>query len=619
MSSTSSQRVALSACHTGDKGQPGERSFRVWPSSVSEVVRWCRSAEVEPLPESEVIGANVYERRQLAALGGVAAALAERSASSLDAKMFPTAVRRWLKEAPTPPVGLVDALCDDIQGNVDPLALLYERIVSGPRRRWLGTFFTPQPALDYIHAIVKSLPERPRVVADPGAGVGAFTVSALRWWKDCEVHAVDVNLVTLGLLSTRPNLFHRSLAGSQQGRLQVRHENFLEWLTLRWPRLPGPRLLLGNPPYTRHQQLTAAEKLAARAAAGELAPGARSGLSTYFLAASLAALRPDDALCFLLPANWLEADYARSVRQRIWSSVKRRVDLHLFSNELNVFPGAQVAAMVILIGPEKRRSQAFRLAEVSGDVDSGFERGPTAVIQRVGSTPVSFSPQKLLATRSSFSSTAVQGSRQLGVFAVVRRGVATGANSFFLRTRQEAESLPIGACVPAISRLRDLPVDDLDHESHAQLGKLGARCWLLALDETMAASPLVKELIAEGEAANIHKGYLCRTRDPWYAVENIPTPDILIGPMGKDSFRIVVNTIGAIPTNTLYGIRLRARAESNAKGVLALASWLRSKEGQIALRSAARNHHGDGLVKLEPGALKEIYVPETVVRHIMRF
>ncbi|WP_433530303.1 Eco57I restriction-modification methylase domain-containing protein [Micromonospora sp. CA-263727] len=462
-----------------------------------------------------------------------------------------------------------------------------------------------------MRGIVKKL-SQPAVVADPGAGVGAFTVAALKWWPKAEVHAVDVNLVTLGLLAVRPDLAGRS-PGKSRTRLRVRHENFLEWLTTKWPDLNGPRLLMGNPPYTRHQQMSATEKAAAQAAVGSLAPGLRSGLSTYFLAASLAALKPSDALCLLLPANWLEADYARPVRQNLWSVVKRPTELHLFPNDLNVFPGAQVAAMVLYVGPERNRRQRMKVVRVSGDLESGFRSTTVNEIERIGRTPASFSPRKLLAVPQPLRLGAIADT-PLGVLATVRRGVATGANSFFLRTRSEADDLPPSACVPAISKLRDLEGDYLDDFEHSQLSMRGIRCWLLNLDADSIKDPKIKNLINEGEKLLIHKRHLCDVRDPWYTVESISVPDILVGPMGKEHFRIVVNTVGAIPTNTLYGLRINRRSEPLLAGAIeSLAGWLRNEEGQQAMRAAARNHHGDGLVKLEPGALKQVRVPAHIV------
>lgn len=593
---------------------PLERVLRTWPKSVSEVARWCRHAKVAPLPESEVRGTNDHERSQLAALGGIAAALATQSNWPNNQERLPYAVQKWIKDAPTPPPELARLIHADLGESEDPLALVYERIVAGPRRRKLGTFFTPRPVLEYVRSLVMPLRIAPRTVADPGAGVGAFSLAALEWWQDVQVHAVDVNLVTLGLLATRPDLLGSSSTRSHETRLQVQHEDFLEWLNTRWRDLPSPRLILGNPPYTRHQQLTASEKYAARALAGPLVPGARAGLSTYFLSASLAALGPRDALCLLLPANWLEADYARSLRKHLWEANSRAVELHVFPNELNVFPGAQVSAMILIVGPERKNKQPLSLVAVDGGVE-GFKPARKTSLTRNGAVPKGFTVSALDASNRIGVPPALKA-LTLGDIAVVRRGVATGANEFFLRTEEEVNTLPPGTYVPAVSRLRDFVGDVLDNRRHAGLSRNGVRCWLLNLDEDNANHAVVKKLIDDGAARDIDQRYLCKVRKPWFAVERIAVPDILVGPMGKESFRIVINKRGATPTNTLYGIRLRNRS-SHVKTVTHLARWLQSEDGQDALRNVARKHHGDGLVKLEPRALAEVQIPHEIIADLV--
>jgi len=585
-----------------------DRKLRAWPLPVSAIARWCRAVKMDAIPEADVLGANEAERKQLAALGGVAAAFGRRSSGRICLSSLPPAVRDWLTIAPIPPDDLMDGLQAELAGEEDPLALLYERIVSGARRRRLGTFFTPKPVLDYMRGIVRSAP-RPRTVADPGAGVGAFTLASRKWWPEADVHAVDINLVTLGMLATRPE----SLATELQkgvGRLRVRHEDFFSWLTTTWPDLPGPRLILGNPPYVRHQKMSSSNKIAAKEATCALAPGGRSGLSTYFLAAVLVAIERSDSLCLLLPANWLEADYARSVREHLWRCTRRRVDLHLFPNELNLFPGAQVSAMVILVGPETTTRQPVRIVQVSGSIDRGFVGTHVLAVQRQQTTPRLFSPEEFRSTGAPASQVDASPSVPLGEIVVVRRGVATGANSFFLRTRSEADTLPQNACVSAISRLRHFEGNVLDKRSFEKLSADGAKCWLLRLAKKDRQDTRVSRLIDAGEADELHERFLCKARNPWYSVEQIPVPDILVGPMGKGGFRIVLNEVGAIPTNTLYGLRLRYRhCRSFPNGMRALAQWLRSTEGQSLLRLAARKHHGDGVFKIEPGALAQVKVP----------
>jgi len=578
---------------------------------AGEVARWCRKASAAPLPAEAVPGTNELERAQLAALGGVARAMAREASVSNLSRSLPPAVRKWLSDGPEPPSDLTRRMLDVIDGPVDPLAATYERIVAGHRRRQLGTFFTAPSVLAYIRRVLdKSLPVTPATVVDPGAGVGAFTTAALEWWPAARVHAVDVNLVTLGLLAARPKKTQPYPGDSSGARLKIRHQDFLDWLTGTWPGQSRPRLILGNPPYTRHQQLSFAVKMRAQEACGDLAPGLRAGLSTYFLAAGLRSLGPQDSLCLLIPFNWLEADYGKSIRSHLWEAVNRRVELHLFSNQEGIFPGAQVGAMVVFVGPRTKKREPMEVHHVAGNLADGFSASDSHSLTRTGVTPHSFTAESW--ARSNKDRHHVRATEMpLGELVHIRRGVATGANRFFLRSSSEWQRVGISQTVRAISRLRDLSSSVLDAEAHESLSQAGLPCWLLSLTEDSASDPAVSSLLEEGIRDSIHERYLCRTRNPWYILEKIVPPDLLIGPMGKQGFRIVVNSVGAIPTNTLYGMRMRKRGDTEASA-RRLAEWMESPPGQEALRARARRH-GDGLLKLEPGSLATVLIPRHVV------
>ena len=143
---------------------------------------------------------QTVERRALAALGGLAAALAGDRRSS-----WPERVKRWSDVGPVPAADLSEAVLTHTPGTSALLGLVYEEIVSGRNRRRLGTFFTPGPIVDFMLNRSQEHLGVPAVVIDPGAGVGAFSLAASRRWPAAKVVAVDVNVVTLGLLGAVAN------------------------------------------------------------------------------------------------------------------------------------------------------------------------------------------------------------------------------------------------------------------------------------------------------------------------------------------------------------------------------------------------------------------------------
>ncbi|MDU0293927.1 hypothetical protein, partial [Saccharothrix longispora] len=104
--------------------------------------------------------------------------------------------------------------------------------------------------------------------------------------------------------------------------------------------------------------------------------------------------------------------------------------LHIFPSEVAVFPGTQVTAMILVVGPEKSRRQSFVVRDVNLDTV-----GPGQVItrrvvtyDRIAQCPPTFS--ELLRMRSKETG----AKTTLGEVAKIRRGVATGASDFFFLT-----------------------------------------------------------------------------------------------------------------------------------------------------------------------------------------
>ncbi|MFD6635780.1 Eco57I restriction-modification methylase domain-containing protein [Micromonospora chalcea] len=584
------------------------RLSRSSPVSV-ELIRWIDSNQATPLDPRTVPGASTHERHRLATLGALARHLAEDAVNE-----WPNSLRRWAGKAdlPVPETLVRDCREAILRSDSDLLADTYEQLVSGRNRRLLGTFFTPPSIVTYMIAQANSMGiGAPAHVVDPGSGVGAFTTAIHATWPDATIHSVDLNVVTLGLLATRVAVEQRSNPTEGQAKnIQLVHNDYLAWLKQVWPKLSGPRLIIGNPPYTRHQEMTENAKAAGRAAAGNLISSGLAGLSAYFLAASINSLKSSDSLVLLLPGSWLETRYGRELREWLWHSRRRRIELDLFPSQVEVFPGTQVTAMVLSLGPERRISQPFIVrsvtlsAEPKPRVTRLSEKRPT----RDGVCPMTF-------TRFVRTPTRPSSSRQinLGSVAKIRRGVATGANNFFFLSdsrRQEA-NLSAQFLRPALVKASHCKGAILTIEEHRKIGAEDIPRWLLDLnnwDRSDSDQELLSYLL-RGKRDKVHQTYLAKKRRNWDTVENVQAPHIFIAPVGKAIHRVIVNAVGAVSSNNLYGIYLFETAPWDAR---TLATWLSGAHGQDALRALSREYQG-GSSKIEPKSLRFLEVPETLL------
>jgi predicted RNA methylase len=500
-----------------------------------------------------------------------------------------------------PPDGLAALVRDSLDDEADVLATIYERAVTPRNRRRLGTFFTPAILVDHTLATGERLAGRPPdVVVDPGAGVGAFSLAAARRWPAARVIAVDINVVTLGLLATR--MGHAGLSD----RAELVLGDFVGWLSKRVREPDSVWLTVGNPPFTRSQSLDTATKHEAAEAAGEMVASGHATLSTLFAAAVARNLEPQDAMALVLPAAWTYTRSARELRAGLWMERERGLELHRWPTSVRAFTGPSVTATVIAVGARKPRPQPF-VHGIATVVDGRVAVTDSRCHDRAGACP---DPLPGGAGRRGLADTA---SYRLEDVFRPRRGVATGANSYFFLTREEASELPDGATRPGICTLRGAPTSQvmLDRETWLSLSASGGRCHLLDIDDHVLEHRQVVEFLARGREQGLHERYLCRQRDPWFSLEAMAAPDALLSPLiAARRVRIVTNKVGAIPSNSLYGLFLceGVPPEVGARVI----EWLRSDAGVGALRNHGRQLAG-GSIKLEPRELRKLPIPKQIL------
>lgn len=570
---------------------------RVEPPEIATVLRWVRSrTDAEPVPEEWVPGATPSERTQLGALGELSGALLRSSGASIQDFGSP-ALQRWVRPSVRPTDGATGALQDLLSTNPEQnLAGIYSAIVSGASRRTLGTFFTPAGEADWMVRAWKRQFPSPTSVIDVGAGVGIFSLRAAAAWPHATIFAVDVNPVTLGLLAMCD--FSRSTTPSPgTGQVLPVEADFTRWLDEEWGGIPGPRLILGNPPYTRVQLLPAADRKRLTLAGAGLV-GSRATLSAIITAQALISLGPADGLALLLPAQWLEADYAKDLRSYLWNQTRRRVALHVFEEQL--FADATVDAVALLVGPLQGDPQPLTVdgTDATQTVDRR-EISDGRELDRV------VARARFRAGTSNHSSSE---DVSLSSFVRVRRGVATGANWFFILDEASIEKHKLSPEVltPMVRRTKSAP-DVFTEAAFAEMPTTDRRWLLTANYGQQFINPALRQYIAQGEAREANHALLCTRRKCWFDLHHdLSIPDLIIGQSSKSGFRIVDNELGAAISNNLYGMRwLPATTEPQRESIVA---WLRGASGQTALRGAARIH-ATGLLKIEPRALSELKLP----------
>jgi adenine-specific DNA methylase len=193
----------------------------------------------------------------------------------------------------------------------------------------------------------------------------------------------------------------------------------------------------------------------------------------------------------------------------------------------------------------------------------------------------------------------------LGTYASVNVGVVTGKNKFFVLSESEVKEYGLEKyTTPLIGRSAHLQGSQIDQSGWQKLAEENQRVHLLNLAPFNGTEPTgaLASYIRLGEQQNVHQGYKCSIRKPWYAVPSVYTPDAFVFRQIYDFPRIVLNKANATATDTIHRMRCKG---GNPESIVANSyTYLTAASAEIEGRS-----YGGGVLELEPSEAEKILMP----------
>ena len=478
---------------------------------------------------------------------------------------------------------------------------------SGDRNR-RGQYSTPFALAAEIVEFVVSLtdPDVPLRVLEPAVGTGAF-FSAL-------LHSVPIERIHSAVSFERySELAETAVRLWADSGLEVIHGDF----TSLYESLPtyGHNLVVTNPPYVRHHHLSRTTKERLRkevvSSTGHTVSGL-AGLYTYFLLLAHSAMAPDAVAAWLIPSEFCTVNYAEVIRRYLTERVSL-VRIHNYSTSVQQFPGVMIDPSLVVFRnrpPDPRSTvnltagQSLLKPRSSLTVSSGELHDAGKWVVTHGSTS--------LVTHGSQRAS----SSTIGDLFVVRRGILTGANDFFVMSYDEARQWEIPArfltpVVPAPRHLRTEVIEP-DHEGIPVIEPRRALIMCsLPEDELRVRYPTLWCYFQTGEAKGLRSRYLLSRRNPWYRQEARDPSLFLMPYMRRRPFSFIWNQTQAVATNVYLMMYPNAGLtnvlESREDAAMLLHSFLNDLNVE-EVRAAGRKYAG-GLYKMEPRELTRLPIP----------
>jgi hypothetical protein len=383
-----------------------------------------------------------------------------------------------------------------------------------------------------------------------------------------------------------------------------------------------PNLILTNPPYVRHHHLDQENKVRLKTIASAIAGTEVSGLTglyCYFIILSHHWLADGGIGIWLVPSEFMDVNYGRALQQYLADRVKL-LRVHRFDPRDVQFDDALVSSAIVVY--EKRKPPS--------DHEVRFSYGGSLLKPKISElAPI----QTLREKRkwSGFGRDAQTERRRhngslttLAALFTVKRGIATGANDFFILSCAEAKRLGIGErflkpVLPSPRELREAVID-ADRRGYPRVENPRAVIDTdMSRDDIREECPALWRYLKQGEEQGIPELYLAGKRTPWYRQEQRPPAPFLCTYMGrggrdKAPFRFFWNRSRATATNVYLLLYPTGPLQIALDGDPALYGkafdLLRGIESQALLNEG--RVYGGGLHKLEPAELGNLDVSSFV-------
>jgi adenine-specific DNA-methyltransferase len=441
-------------------------------------------------------------------------------------------------------------------------------------------------------------PDEPIEFGDPAVGTGAFFAALLQLLpKGRLASAIGVDINSEQVAASRWRWADKGM--------EVLNGDYLHM-----ERLPPRTLVLANPPYLRHQSIPPKYKgrLLERASIRtDIRVSARSGLYVYFLLLGHDWMREGAVAAWLIPSEFMRSVYGSAVRRYLTEKVEL-LRVHVYGRSVPQFENVDVSPAVVVFRNRKPQPDHTVLMTAGGGLGTPEIR-ETVALEDLRSCPTWIVPlSKKIEETAQF---------RIGDLFTVRRGIATGANEFFIMTRERARALgiPKSATRPLLPKVKTLCADVIEAEADGYPRVLPQLCVIdcdLPEDAVRARYPRLMEYLNTAKSLGIRSRRLLRDRHPWYKQEHREPPPFLCTYMGRGShgrppLRFIWNKSQAIAANTYLLLYPRPPLAKILSRCPAAGGELFSVLQQAAssISQHARVHAG-GLHKIEPGELSNV-------------
>jgi adenine-specific DNA-methyltransferase len=375
-------------------------------------------------------------------------------------------------------------------------------------------------------------------------------------------------------------------------------------------------VLVGNPPYISHHNMTRVQK---ESAAGilkgvDFGLGRTASLWAYFVIHGFEFLKRNGRVAWVLPNSLLFADYTNSIKIILKEKFKRvlfiPIEQHLFLND-----GVEERTVIVLaegwlegpavhsieISPVQDLNQLKKQIELWTQQQTPFK----TLCSR--SRRCYLSESELTLFDKICDSHADNMVVRLGDVADIKIGIVTGDNKFFIIDKETAEKnhLKNDAWKSILPKLLLARGIFFTTEDYMEMQKNNARCLLINPSKKTTDDDALKKYLGSYPEEKRINNATFKKRAAWFSPDDGAIPDAFFPYMHHEGPRIVLNQGKIQCTNSIHRVFFKESITEYDRKLIALS--LLSSFSQLSAEIEGRNY-GSGVLKHEPSDAKRIAI-----------
>ena len=461
---------------------------------------------------------------------------------------------------------------------------LFDSSHSQEERNEHGQFATPYPLASVIAKDLFFRTGKDISVLEPSCGTGAFISALLSMSDRVKITGVEKDS---SLCKTAQQLWSSDTC-------RIINDDFFDYASVESQQFDA---IISNPPYSRHHHLSQSEKRfysqLTTTFSGVCLSGL-AGLHAYFLLTGTGMLKEDGVGSWLIPSELFSVNYGAPIRRFLTQSASLE-RIHFFDPENLQFDDALVTSCVAIIRKKKPDSKSSAIFTYG---DFRFPRKTVEI------SLADLSKLNKWQHLEDYSGQTEFGGRVLGDYFKAKRGIATGGNSFFIRSRSEwhQEGISDEWLSPILPSPRNFHLSEVTSDESGWPRESDTALLNIPKSSNYASLPSSVQNYLNTCPEKIRNGYILKHRTPWYSIGATASAPIICTYMSRSEeapFRFIRNRSNATMTNTYLGLYPQTSMSETELDNMCAA--LNEIPAEVLINGG--REYGGGLKKLEPREL----------------